>query len=324
MMRSGINDQLGLSYQRSGPDYPWGGDGHGSSNSYSFNTSVPHGYWTVSATGSWYTYRSSIAGKFRPIDTSGNSGQAGFGVDRVVFRDQASITTLRTKLTYKQTDNFLLGNRIEVGSRRYSVGTLGLSHSRRLLGGVWAFDAAVDHGLDLFDAVHAGDPGAGDANPRFSKYSATLSVTEPFALAGQSLEFTTTANAQYSPDNLFGAEQISLGGPSNVRGMRQGALYGNNGVFVRNELALRLKPWDGNAEASGLLGELRPYVGLDYGHVYGQSRFDIAGGDLAGWTAGGRLVGGRLNLDLGYSDVLAGSAGSNTAGLFYVSTSMHW
>jgi len=140
----GINDQLGFSYGRSGLDYPWDDDGRGQSNSYSVNTSVPYGYWTFSTNGSWYEYNSTIPGNFGPIETSGNSGQVGFGIDRVILRDKDSITTLRGGLTYKQTDNFLLGNRIEVGSRRYTIGSLGLSRSQRILGGVIALDFALD------------------------------------------------------------------------------------------------------------------------------------------------------------------------------------
>jgi hemolysin activation/secretion protein len=320
----GINDQLGLSYQRTGPDYPWPGDGQGSSNSYSANASVPYGYWSLSANGSWYNYKSTIAGNFGPIETSGDSGQFGVGVDRVVLRDKDSITTLRTNLTYKQTDNFLLGNRIEVGSRRYSVGSLGLSHSRRMLGGVWAFDATYDQGLDLFDAVDAGDPGAGSADPRFSKFSATLSVTEPFEIGGAHLEATSVVSGQYSPDNLFGAEQISLGGYSNVRGLRQSVLFGNDGLFTHNEIAWRTMPWAIGGMAAKVLGEFRPYIGLDYGHIYSQHRFDMTGGDLSSWSAGARLVGGCLNLDLGYSDILASSVRTEDAGLFYLSSSVHW
>nr|WP_244481570.1 ShlB/FhaC/HecB family hemolysin secretion/activation protein [Rhizobium sp. Root1203] len=320
----GINDQLGLSYQRSGPDYPWGGDGQGSSNSYSVNASIPYGYWTFSANGSWYDYESAIPGIFEAIETSGDSGQFGVGAGRVVLRDKDSITTVRSGLTYKQTDNFLLGNRIEVGSRRYSVGSLGLSHSRRMLGGVWAFDASYDQGLDLFGAVDAGEPGAGSADPRFSKFSVTLSITEPFEIAGAHLEATSLLSGQYSPDNLFGAEQISLGGYSNVRGLRESVLFGNNGMFTHNEFAWRTMPWANDGTIAKILGELRPYIGLDYGRVFSQGRFDITGGDLSSWTAGARLVGGSLNVDLGYSDILSSSTATDDAGFFYVSASVHW
>ncbi len=92
---------------------------------------------------------------------------------------------------------------------------------------------------------------------------------------------------------MFGGEQMGLGGSSNVRGLREGVIFGNNGFFNRNELVWRTLPWEGTSAAS-ILGELRPYVGLDYGHVFAQERFDVSAGDLASWTIGAKLVGGTL------------------------------
>ncbi|XAZ20426.1 ShlB/FhaC/HecB family hemolysin secretion/activation protein (plasmid) [Sinorhizobium sp. B11] len=320
----GINDQWSFSYEHSGPDYPWRDDGRGFGNSYSGSLSVPYGYSTFSLNGSWYQYESTVEGNFSPLETSGNSGQAGLGIDRVILRDKDSITTARSSLTYKQTDNFLLGNLIEVGSRRYTVGDIGISHSRRMLGGIWVFDVSYDKGLGLFDAVEAGEPGAGDADPRFSKFNATVSVTKPFEVANRQFELTSLASGQYSPDNLLGAEQISLGSYSNVRGTRESVIFGNNGVFSHNELVWRTRSNEDGGRAAQAFGELRPYVGFDYGHVYAQKRFDIAGGDLASWTAGIRTVGGNVSVDLGYSDIVASSLDHVDGGLFYFSASTHW
>ncbi len=319
----GLNDLWGLSYGRTGPDYPWGGDGRGHSSNYSVNASVPYGYWTYSASGSWYTYDSSIPGNFGSINTSGDSGQIGFNVDRVILRDKDSITTLRGGLSYKQTNNFLLGSRIEVGSRRYSIGTLGLSRSQRVLGGVIALDFAIDQGLDVFGAVDAGTPGAGIADPRFTRFTTTTSISRPFEAAGHQFEFTTLLNAQYSPDNMFGGEQMGLGGSSNVRGLREGVIFGNNGFFNRNELVWRTMPWEGTS-AAPVLGELRPYVGLDYGHVFAQQRFDISAGDLASWTIGAKLVGGTLGADIGYSQVFSSSVSNGRGHLFFASVTARW
>jgi len=319
-----VNDQWAFSYEHSGPNYPWSDDGKGYSNSYSGNLSVPYGYSTISLNGSWYQYESSVEGNFASLDTSGNSGQAGLGIDRVVFRDKDSITTVRSGLTYKQTNNFLLGNLIEVGSRRYTVGDIGISHSRRMFGGIWMFDASYDRGLGLFDAVEPGDPGAGDADPRFSKFNASISVTQPFKLAGRQFELTSLVSGQYSPDNLLGAEQISLGGYGNVRGTRESVLFGNNGMFSHNEIVWRTKSNESGNAVAKVLGELRPYLGLDYGHVYSQKRFDMTGGDLASWTAGIRAVGGTISADLGYSDTIASSLDEIDGGLFYFSASTHW
>ncbi|MBO9166775.1 ShlB/FhaC/HecB family hemolysin secretion/activation protein [Rhizobium sp. L80/93] len=320
----GINDQWNFSYEHSGPDYPWPDDGQGRSNSYSGNVSVPYGYWTLSLNGSWYGYDSSVPGNFGPLETSGTSKQAGIGADRVIFRDKDSITTFNSGLTYKETNNFLLGNKIEVGSRRYTVGDLGISHSRRMLGGLWVFDLSYSQGLNLFDAVGPGDVGAGDADPRFSKFTGTITMTKPFELAEQHFEVNSIITGQYSPDNLFGTEQFSIGGYSNVRGTRETMLYGNNGFFVRNDLAWRTQPFASHAELVKLFGEFRPYVGLDYGRIPSQSRYRIEGGDMFGWTVGAKLAGGHVNFDIGYSDIFGGTVDRHNAGLLFASTSVRW
>ncbi|SCB52327.1 ShlB/FhaC/HecB family hemolysin secretion/activation protein [Rhizobium lusitanum] len=320
----GINDQWNFAYEHSGPDYPWRDDGVGKSNSYSGNVSVPYGYWTFSANGSWYEYDSSVPGNFGPLQTSGDSKQLGVGADRVIFRDKDSITTLNSGLTYKETNNFLLGNKIEVGSRKYTVGDLGISHSRRMLGGLWVFDLSYSQGLNLFDAVAPGDVGAGDADPRFSKFTGTITMTRPFELASQRFEVNSIVTGQYSPDNLFGAEQFSLGGYSTVRGTRETMLYGNNGFFVRNDLVWRTQPFAGNAELAKMFGEFRPYVGLDYGRIASQARYRIDGGDMFGWTVGAKFAGGNVNFDIGYSDALAGTIDKKNAGLLFASAAVRW
>ncbi len=320
----GINDQWNFGYEHTGPDYPWRKDGHGESNSYSGNVSVPYGYWTFSTNGSWYEYDSSVPGNFGTLQTSGDSKQAGIGADRVIFRDKDSITTFNSGLTYKETNNFLLGNRIEVGSRKYTVGDLGISHSRRMLGGLWVFDLSYNQGLNLFDAVAPGDAGAGNADPRFSKFSGTITMTRPFEVAEQHFEINSIVTGQYSPDNLFGAEQISVGGYSSVRGTRETMLYGNNGFFIRNDLVWRTQPFADNAALAKILGEFRPYVGLDYGRIARQARYQIAGGDMLGWTVGAKLAGGNVNFDMGYSDVFGGTVDHRDSGLLFVSTSLKW
>lgn len=311
-------------YEHSGPDYPGDSDGFGSSDSYSGSLSLPYGYWTFGANGSWYEYNSATPGNFSTLRTSGSSGQLGLTVDRVLHRGQQSLTELNAALTYKQTDNYLMGNLIEVGSRRYTVGSLGLSHSTRLFGGLWVFDASFDQGLDLFNAVDAGEPGAGSANPNFSKLSATIAINRPFDLGSEAFETNLLVAGQYSPDLLFGAEQMALGSYANVRGSRESLIFGNNGIFIRSEISWRTLPWAEHPGVAKLLGELRPYVGLDYGRIFRQRRFDIEGGDLLSATIGARLAGGGINLDFGYSDILAFSAGPRPHGLLFVNASLNW
>ncbi len=193
-----------------------------------------------------------------------------------------------------------------------------------MLGGLWVFDVNYNQGLGIFGATRRGEPGAGDAEPEFRKFSGTISVTEPFQLSGQNLQFSTTVNGQYSPDNLYGAEQISLGGYSNVRGIRDSVLFGNSGVFTRNEIAWRTVPWKSSTLLTKRFGELRPYAAIDYGHTFRQQRFGLPGGDISSWTVGARLVGGSIGADIGYSRLIASTANTRARDLFFVSTSLQW
>ncbi|MCO6180756.1 ShlB/FhaC/HecB family hemolysin secretion/activation protein [Ciceribacter sp. RN22] len=319
-----LNDLFSFTYEHSGPDYPGNGDGRGKADNYSALFSIPWGYWTFSGSGAWYEYKSEVPGNFASLSSSGTSGEIGVSVDRVLWRGPNALTQLHLALTYKETENFLLGNRIEVGSRRYTVGSIGLTHSRRMLGGVWAFDANVEQGLDLFGAVDEGEPSAGGADPRFTKFTGSISADTPFELGNQSFIASSIANAQVSGDSLFGSEQMSLGSYSNVRGTRDGVLYGNNGFFIRNDIVWRIRPWSDSPQMGELFGEVQPYVGLDYGRVFSEARHDIEGGFLSGWTIGMRLSGGKINLDFGYSDILATSSEQRGEGLMFFSANASW
>ena len=232
----GFNDRLELHLRTHGSRLSVGRGGRGQERQFLGGISIPYGYWTFDVNGSWYDYDSAVPGNFGPINSSGDSRQLDFGIDRVVHRDKNPITTVNAALTYKETNNFLLGNIIEVGSRRYTVGSLGISHSRQMLGGTWAFDAAYEQGLNLFGAVDPDDPGSAGADPRFAKFTGTISATTPIELAKQRLELSSLLSAQYSADGLFGAEQMGLGSYSNVRGSRESVIFGNSGMFIRNEL----------------------------------------------------------------------------------------
>ena len=115
-----------------------------------------------------------------------------------------------------------------------------------------------------------------------------------------------------------------MGGYSSVRGTRETMLFGNNGFFVRNDLVWRTQAFSDNQELARIFGELRPYFGVDYGRIASQARYTIAGGDMFGWTLGAKLAGGNVNFEIGYSDVLGGTVEKDDAGLFFVSSSLHW
>ncbi|CAF27517.1 ShlB/FhaC/HecB family hemolysin secretion/activation protein [Bartonella henselae] len=318
----GFNDAWNFSYQRSQSDY-WGGstqEGH--SNNISASVSIPYGYWSFGLNGYAYNYQSILPGNFTDIETTGDSSELHASTSRVFHRDSVSLTILNVGLSYKRSNNYLLGNKIEVGSRQYSVANFGILHTRQMFGGTWSFDVSYLQGLPLFQSVKKHVPGAGDAEPQFAKFTGTLSVMTPFKVGEWNFLLSNLLSGQYSPHNLLGAEQISLGGASNVRGTRESLIFGNNGFFIRNELFLRTIWWSNNATLKKVFGELRPFVGLDYGRVFPQALYGFTHEQLAGWTAGVKLSGGMVSLDASYSSIFWSTIKHKKSGTFLMTLTM--
>ncbi|MTC50436.1 hypothetical protein GKR59_12395 [Providencia alcalifaciens] len=73
------------------------------------------------------------------------------------------------------------------------------------------------------------------------------------------LTYLTSFFGQYSPDNLYGIERISIGGQYSVRGYHEQALSGNRGGYWRNEINKDI--------ANTAIGQLRFIGALDYGFI---------------------------------------------------------
>lgn len=317
-----LDETISVTYQHTGPDYPFSGNyGNGYSNSISGNFNIPFGYWTGNLHASHYFYESNVAGAFGPINTTGSSDDYGGSVSRVISRDQNSKTSFSAALDTKASTNFLLGNVIETGTRQYTVAALTLSRSMKGLGGLWSFDGTYSNGLGILGATPPGAPGVGNADPLFSKVSSNISYLRSIELGKAKLEYSGTISGQWSPSNLLGSEQFSIGGYSTVRGVRDGVGFGNDGAFIRNQIDLDGFTIQG-PRAQKMFGEIRPYVGLDYGHIFGQPDLGIVDADAAGWTVGIHNRGGNFAFDAGYSSLFYNTSASNASnGVFFASGS---
>ena len=73
---------------------------------------------------------------------------------------------------------------------------------------------------------------------------------------------------------------------------------------------------------AGVLGSFEVYTALDFGQVFAEHAFGIAGGNLTGATLGLRGRGGGFNLDVAWSDIISHTDNLTAAvaqsGLFYV------
>lgn len=301
----GLNDEWQFGYQRSMERHPLRfGAARPNGNSLTGSVSIPYGYWTFGLNASWSNYRSSIEGLLSQIETSGGSLSFAPFVTRVLHRDQISKTWLTGRLTWKENENFVLGSRVDVSSRVLSVATVELGHSRQMLGGQASASLGYHRGLNILGAFDDAAAAAGSPKGQFEKLSASLGYQRAFDLGATAMIFSSNLSGQWSPDDLFGSEQMSAGGYSTVRGVREAVLYADTGIVMRNELSLLLPDFD-DGRAAEALGRLEPYAAIDLGHTVSDASGNSVGGNLVGAAVGLRNRGGRINFDVSYSDILS-------------------
>lgn len=227
----GLADQLSL---RGGHDAMT--DHQHTSNNAMLNYSLPWGWWTFSYTYSQSEYRSQIAANLYNFKQTGDSENHQLRAERVIHRDAVSKTSLSAGLSYLRTNNFIEDSKLKLSSNRISEAQFGFNHGRRVGSAFVNFDAGMQEGIGAFDAQGSHDPGPGEPNARYRKYTATLSYLQPFKLWGESFSFSSLMTGQRSEDVLFSPQRTSLGGSSSIRGYKDQSLSGDSGGYWRNDL----------------------------------------------------------------------------------------
>jgi len=227
----GLADQLML---RGGHDAV--SDHLHTSNNALLNYSVPWGWWNFSYTYSQSEYRSQAQANGFNFKQTGDSENHQLRAERVIHRDALSKTSLSTGLSYLRTNNFIEDSKLKLSSNRISEAQFGINHGRRVGSAFVNLDLGMQQGIGAFDAQGNGDPGPGEPNARYRKYTATASYLQPFKLWGESFSFSSLMTGQRSEDVLFSPQRTSLGGQSSIRGYKDQSLSGDSGGYWRNEL----------------------------------------------------------------------------------------
>ncbi|WP_375638830.1 ShlB/FhaC/HecB family hemolysin secretion/activation protein [Bartonella sp. AA16NXGY] len=320
----GINDQWSFSYQRSMDGSPYHfSHKRPNSDTLTGSFSLPYGTWTTGFDGTWSQYHSSVKGIFSDIMTAGKSLSLTPWISRVIDRDQEGKTWLTGRLTWKYSDNFIMGSRVDVSSRKLAIATFELDHSRKWLGGELSAHIGFHKGLAIlgaYDDKEQENTTKNSPKGQFSKLSFSLGYVRSFSLKQYNFRYNTLFSGQLSPDTLFSSEQISLGGSSSVRGVREAIYYGNNGAFWRNELSLLL-PGFSSRMGRKFMSQFAPYMALDLGAVANNVNKNSFGGNLVGATLGFHATGDITDIDVSYSNILTQSTvreKGNATGLFQV------
>ncbi|MGR4975026.1 ShlB/FhaC/HecB family hemolysin secretion/activation protein [Pseudomonas sp. LARHCG127] len=232
---------------------------------------LPWGWWNVSYSYSQSEYRSQIPANGFNFKQTGDSQNHQVRVERVIHRDALSKTSLNTGLAYLRTNNFIEDSKLAVSSNRLSEAQFGINHGRRVGNAFVNLDLGMQEGIGAFDAQDDNDPGPGQADARYRKYTATASYLQPFQVWGESFSFSSLMTGQRSEDVLFSPQRMSLGGQSSIRGYKDQSLSGDSGGYWRNDLR-----WSRPVTLEWLrpvFGEYGTSLGYDQGVIRG-SRYN--------------------------------------------------
>jgi hemolysin activation/secretion protein len=224
------------------------------------SASVPYGYHTFSYTVSFSEYQSAIA------DTAllyGRSLGHTFGWNMVVARSQAGKTATDVTLTHRRSDRSI--NNLNLDPQDLTVLRIGVNRQQRFTvkeqQAAWSIDVGLSKGLHMNANGDPADIRDSEAHSQFTKVDTTATMALPLGKTGDlSWLWRGQVNAQWARQALFGSEQIFAGGMSSVRGFRDGAISGDRGLYMRNDLI-----WSNTPEWSHL--RLEPYAFLDAGRT---------------------------------------------------------
>ncbi|WP_272690956.1 ShlB/FhaC/HecB family hemolysin secretion/activation protein [Providencia sp. PROV116] len=245
------------------------------------NLNVPYGYWS-------YRYQFYRNSTLQPFYTSGqqyryegkNTNQQ-LDISRLIYRDGKQRLTLQSSLKHKNANTQLASQTLSISSPTLTSLSFTPQYSTTLGQGYFTFNPAAEWGISAFGA--SPDTLAKDS-PRshYRKFSLSSSYQYFFS---NGVTYLTSFYGQYSPDNLYGIERISIGGQYSVRGYHEQSLSGNRGGYWRNEINKDI--------ANMAIGQLRFIGALDYGFI-ASDKYLVEPDTLAGGAVGLSFIGNSL------------------------------
>lgn len=285
----GLNDQLSL--YRSADAASVDGDSP-RSQSLSAYWSVPYGYWTMYGSLNTYTYSSELSGHGTSYTSSGETITSSLGLDRVVHRDSKSKSIAGASVTTREVANYIEDTKLTLSSYNLCTGTFRLQHSRRMGQATGSAGVEYHHGFSAMGAERNPDQYSGMPDTVYDRYVGTASLSLPLPPDEEHLALRSSVYAQWSPDTLYGAEQVVVGGLYSVRGFHDESVSGNMGGYWRNEITWsQALPQLPVQALNRLLSTMQPYVFYDAGYVHPQQDRDLDKGMLQGAGVGMRLRG---------------------------------
>lgn len=204
-----------------------------------------------------------IEGEFESLDISGESERYEISYRQPLVRNPREELALSVGFDYQDGQTFTFQGSTpfgfgpdEDGVSRTSVLSFGHDYIKRDTSGAWGWRSNFRWGIGIFDATD------NDAPIPDGQFVSFLTQLQRVQVLNKRNFLIVQADLQATPNTLLPSEQFSLGGGQSVRGYRQNARSGDNGIRFSIEDRLTLVS---NSEGDSTL-VLAPF--LDMGLVW--------------------------------------------------------
>ncbi|MGF6906764.1 ShlB/FhaC/HecB family hemolysin secretion/activation protein [Fusobacterium sp. PH5-44] len=251
--------------------------------------------------GSSYSYEL----KSKTIDYS-------FNASKMLYRDDNLKVKLDLGLAIKSEETYIDGIKLKSQDRDFAVANIGISGIWRVFNGMSSYSIMYYRGLDglgskkdhefSIGVMTEPNSSSSDKKYQFDKVYGSFSWYRPFNIGKQNFTFRTIFAGQYTRDNLFSNERISIGGHETIRGFSKN-VSGDIGFYSRTEISYIFPKISKSEKINQFIYRIRPFISYDYGKVRdnyktnGKKNGPITTG--SGYGIGARYYGNKLNLDVG-------------------------
>jgi hemolysin activation/secretion protein len=306
-----LNDNIYFKYSA---DTDYKRDHHYSDSLFG-SISIPLGYWTINASTAWSAYLTTVDGMYVSFKTHGKTFTQSLGLERVLYRSANYRTNLAATLNWKDTDNWIRDMKSLTGSRVSSSINLSWNNTIYHPLGTIIVKPGYQQGLGgiLNAKKDAGDIMRTEPHLEYNMAKLYLYSGMRFNL-GLPISWNTTFDGQYSFQNLYGTDQVSLGGEYSIRGFKDSSISGDIGFSLRNEI--KLPVWnmlpDFLTDFGMFTRVVKPLqIGgfYDFGYVRNRTKitpdpYDSNSGNMSGIGGGVYYSGTYLDMSLTYSQSL--------------------
>jgi hemolysin activation/secretion protein len=186
---------------------------------------ISKGYWNLALSYNRQQYENEIRGIFQSFETSGATDTSRLELTRTLYRNNRSRYSLSLLGAYSDTQNRLEDAVIRVSS--YHLKAFGVRASAKHLWGktqlAGTFTAENGYGAGPATYLPGGQSIADNTHTRYQTFLTANRFIKPLYST-----LSLRLNGQYSGDDLFPSERLSIASSAVVRGYRDIALNGNS------------------------------------------------------------------------------------------------